>query len=107
MYHGYYRRYRTAVLYTWLRQSQCIPRAAIGRGFPQISVNFLHASCALRALARWVVSKIKIRTSSRHKANELYLLWRGEVRILIFDDPTEQERWQRPEFRSTQLVSSN
>jgi hypothetical protein len=46
MYHGYYRRCRTAVLYTWPRQSQCIPRAAIGRGFPQISVSFLHASCA-------------------------------------------------------------
>ena len=32
-------------------------------------------------------SKIKIRTSSRHKAN--LALWRDEVRILIFDDPAE------------------
>ena len=32
-----------------------------------------------------VSSKIKIRTSSRHKAQ--LALWRDEVRILIFDDP--------------------
>ena len=32
-------------------------------------------------------SKIKIRTSSRHKAN--WALWRDEVRILIFDDPSK------------------
>ena len=49
-------------------------------------------------------SKIKIQTSSRHKAN--LALWRDEVRILIFDDPAEQERGQRPEFRSAQLDSS-
>jgi hypothetical protein len=39
-------------------------------------------------------SKIKIRTSSRHRAN--LALWRDEVRILIFDDPAENERGQRP-----------
>jgi hypothetical protein len=49
--------------------------------------------------------KIKIRTSSRHKAQ--LALWRGEVRILIFDDPAELERGQRPEFRSTLLDSNS
>jgi hypothetical protein len=29
-----------------------------------------------------------------HKAN-LAFIWRDEVRILIFDDPAEQERWQQ------------
>jgi hypothetical protein len=46
-------------------------------------------------------SKIKIRTSSRHKAN--LALWREEVRILIFDDPAENERGQHPQFCSAQL----
>jgi hypothetical protein len=39
-------------------------------------------------------SKIKVRTSSRHKA-QLALL-HDEVRILIFDDPAELEKSQRP-----------
>jgi hypothetical protein len=39
-------------------------------------------------------SKIKIRTSSRHKAQSA--LCRNEVRILIFDDPAELEGPQRP-----------
>ena len=39
-------------------------------------------------------SKIKIRTSSWHKAQ--LALGHVEVRILIFDDPAEQERSQRP-----------
>jgi hypothetical protein len=38
-----------------------------------------------------------------HKANLALCL--DEVRILIFDDPTELERRKRPEFRSTQLNS--
>jgi hypothetical protein len=38
-------------------------------------------------------SKIKIRTSSRNKA-QLALL-HDEVRISIFDDPAELEAWQR------------
>ena len=47
-------------------------------------------------------SKIKIRTSSRHKAQLALCL--DEVRILIFDDPAEQEESQRPEFCSAQVV---
>ena len=43
---------------------------------------------------RTQIIEIKIRTSSRNKA-QLVLL-RDEVRILIFDDPTELEKWQRP-----------
>ena len=50
-------------------------------------------------------SKIKIRTSSRHKAK--LALWRDEVRILIFDDPAELYEWQRPKFCLTQLYSSS
>ena len=41
-------------------------------------------------------SKIKIRTSSPYKAN--LALYGDEVRILIFDDPAENERGQRPEL---------
>ena len=48
-------------------------------------------------------SKIKIRSSSRHKA--ILALCLDEVRILIFDDPAELERRKRPEFRSAQLNS--
>ena len=32
-------------------------------------------------------------------------LYGDEVRILIFDDPAENERGQRPEFSSAQLYS--
>jgi hypothetical protein len=39
-------------------------------------------------------SKIKIRTSSRHKAQLALCL--DEVRILIFDDPAELAKRQRP-----------
>ena len=46
-------------------------------------------------------SKIKIRTSSWHKAD--LALCHGEVRILIFDDPAELEAWQRPKFRSAKF----
>ena len=49
-------------------------------------------------------SKIKIRTSSPYKAK--LALYGDEVRILIFDDPAEQERGQRMEFRSAQLYST-
>jgi hypothetical protein len=48
-------------------------------------------------------SKIKIRTSSCSQAN--LALLHDEVQILIFDDPAELERRQRPEFCSTQLYS--
>jgi hypothetical protein len=41
-------------------------------------------------------SKIKIGTSSPYKAN--LALYGDEVRILIFDDPAENERGQRPEL---------
>ena len=41
-------------------------------------------------------SKIKIGTSSPYKAN--LALYDDEVRILIFDDPAENERGQRPEL---------
>ena len=49
-------------------------------------------------------SKIKIRTSSRHKAR--LALWREEVRILIFDDPAENEMGQHMQFRFIQLNST-
>ena len=49
-------------------------------------------------------SKIKIRTSSRNKAQ--IALLRGKVRILIFDDPAENERGKRPKFCSSQLNST-
>ena len=49
-------------------------------------------------------SKIKIRTSLADKANSA--LWANEVRILIFDDPAEQEEPQCPHFHSAQLYSS-
>ena len=48
----------------------------------------------LRLLLPAGSSKIKIRTSSHHKAN--CALWRDEIRILIFDDPAELEESQRP-----------
>ena len=41
-------------------------------------------------------SKIKIQTSSPYKAQ--LALYGDEVRILIFDDPAENERGQRPEL---------
>jgi hypothetical protein len=40
--------------------------------------------------------------SSRHKAK--LALWRDEVRILIFDDPAENERGQRHESGSNPHV---
>jgi hypothetical protein len=48
-------------------------------------------------------SKIKIWTSSRHKAK--LALWRDEIQILIFDYLADRqlEEWQRPEFCSAQL----
>jgi hypothetical protein len=49
-------------------------------------------------------SKIKIRTSSRHKAQLALCL--VEVRILIFDDPSENQWRQSPQFSSAQLYSS-
>ena len=50
-------------------------------------------------------SKIKIRTSSCNKA-QLALL-HDEVRILIFDDPAEQEERKCPKFCFAQLDSNN
>jgi hypothetical protein len=49
-------------------------------------------------------SKIKIRTSSRHKAQLALRL--DEVRILIFDDPAELEESQHPKFCFAQLDST-
>ena len=40
--------------------------------------------------------EIKIRTSSRHKAQLALDLCLDEVQILIFDDPPENERGQQP-----------
>jgi len=61
-------------------------RAARPRGFDSLpSQNPDPGRCPLSFSAG--SSKIKIRTSSRHKAN--LALWRDEVRILIFDDPAE------------------
>ena len=37
----------------------------------------------------------------------IWALFGDEVRILIFDDPTENERSQVPEFCSTQLNSNS
>ena len=45
-------------------------------------------------------SKIKIRTSLAYKSN-----WANEARILIFDDPAEQEDRQCPQFRFSQVYS--
>ena len=45
-------------------------------------------------------SKIKIRTSLANKYNLA-----NEARILIFDDPAEQEDGQRPQYRSFQVYS--
>ena len=79
-------------------------RAARPRGFDSLpSQNPDPGRCPLSFSAG--SSKIKIRTSSRHKAN--LALWRDEVRILIFDDPAENERGQRPEFCSAQLYSTS
>ena len=50
-------------------------------------------------------SKLKIRTSSRHKAN--LALWRDEVRILIFDDTAELYERQRPGSGSWEGKLSN
>ena len=56
-------------------------------------------------------SKIKIRTSLRHKANLALDInaCRNEVRIWIFDDPAEQEErkypWKYPQFCFAQLNS--
>ena len=49
-------------------------------------------------------SKIKIRISSWHKAK--LALCHDEVRILIFDDPAEQETSQYTEFCSAKLNST-
>ena len=49
--------------------------------------------------------KIKIRTSSLHKANGA--LCHDEVRILIFDDPAELEKPQRPGSGSREGKLSN
>ena len=54
----------------------------------QLGLNPDPARCPTSCSAE--SSKIKIRTSSRHKAP--LGLWLDEVRILIFDDPAEQER---------------
>ena len=45
-----------------------------------------------------------MRTSSPYKAE--WALYGYEVRILIFDDPAEQERGQRTKLRFTQLYST-
>ena len=87
-------------------------RVARARGF----INFLHA-CSSRGFdslpsnsGRCPLSfsagssKIKIRTSSRYKAK--LALYGDEVRILIFDDPAESEREQRPKFCSSQFNST-
>jgi hypothetical protein len=50
-------------------------------------------------------SKIKIRTSSWHKAQLDLDLCHDEVRILIFDDPAELEKPQLLKFWFTQLDS--
>ena len=42
----------------------------------------------------------------QHEAMCNRALCHDEVRILIFDDPAENERGQRPEFCSAQLYSS-
>ena len=79
-------------------------RAARPRGFDSLpSQDPDPGRCPLSFSAG--SSKNKIRTSSRHKAN--LALWRDEVRILSFDDPAENGRGQRPEFRSAQLYSNN
>ena len=46
-------------------------------------------------------SKIKIRTSSWHKAQ--LALYHDEVRILIFDDPAEFYERKRPQFGSWEV----
>ena len=50
-------------------------------------------------------SKIKIQTSSHRKANRV--LWRDEVRILIFDRMTENQLSQRPRSGSREGKLSN
>jgi hypothetical protein len=50
-------------------------------------------------------SKINLRTASRHNAQ--LALWRDEVRILIFDDPAELEKPQRPGSGSWEGKLSN
>jgi hypothetical protein len=49
-------------------------------------------------------SKIKIWTSSSNKTQ--LALCHDEVRILIFDDPAENERGKYPQFRFAQVWSS-
>ena len=78
-------------------------RAARPRGFDSLpSQDPDPGRCPLSFSV--IRSKIKIRTSSRNKA-QLALL-RDEVRILIFDDPAENERGQCPQFSSTQIDST-
>ena len=78
-------------------------RAARPRGFDSLpSQDPDPGRCPLYSSAG--SSKIKIRTSLANKA-QLALL-ANEVRILIFDDATENERGQRPEFCSAQLNST-
>ena len=71
-------------------------RAAHGRGFSEIFVIFLHARRARRARAGLTVYP---------GSGAQLALWPDEVRILIFDDPAEQEHWQHLEFCSSQLNS--
>ena len=70
-------------------------RAAWPRGFDSLpSQDPDLGRCPLYSSAG--SSKIKIRTSSWHKAQ--LALCHDEVRILIFDDPAENEREQHPKF---------
>ena len=80
-------------------------RAARPRGFDSLpSQDPDPGRCPLYSSAG--SSKIKIRTSLANKAQLALDLLANEVRILIFDDPAENERGQRPEFSSTQIYST-
>ena len=80
-------------------------RAARPRGFDSLpSQDPNGGRCGSYTCSSAGSSKIKIRTSSRHKAN--LVLWRDEVRILIFDDPAELYERKRPQFRSAQLYGT-
>ena len=70
--------------------------STFGNSLPSQDSDYSQGRCVSYSSAG--SSKIKIRTSLRHKAN--LALCRNEVRILIFYDPAELEERKCPQFRS-------
>jgi hypothetical protein len=80
--------YRSVCTHSYVCTHICRRSTAVLSSWVKRNWGRCDSSCSVGS------SKIKIRTSSWHKA--LLALCHDEVRILIFDDPAELEELQRP-----------